>query len=127
MLKKAGWNEGTGLGSHKQGTTTPYVAVATKGTRGIGFESKERPKKLSRNEKMVDTILRGDHDGQHEHMTRQQAEAKRLKEKVLEGRIRSMLRENDYATTSDTNPLTRKRYQKAYPNPLMQEGSLDAS
>jgi hypothetical protein len=60
-------------------------------------------------------------------MTRQQAEAKRLKEKLLEDSIRSMLRENEYATTSDTNPLTRKRYQKSYPNPLMQGDNLDAS
>ena len=125
MLKKAGWDESSGLGAHKQGITTPYVSAATMSARGIGFKSQEPPRQQQKKAKMEDRIAGGTTRNEEGHMTRQQAEAKRLKDKLLEDSIRSMFRESEYAATSDTNPLTRKRYQKFYPNPLMQGDKLD--
>eukprot|EP00890_Picochlorum_soloecismus_P000336 jgi/Picsp_1/1302/NSC_04783-R1_d111 g-patch domain-containing protein len=125
MLRKAGWDEGSGLGAHKQGMTTPYMAVAIKSTQGIGFEPKERPNQRMKKDKMEDKTPGGISREKEGHMTRQQTEARRIKDKLLENSIRSMFRESEYAATSDSNPLTRKRYQNSYPNPLMQGDNLD--
>lgn len=40
LLRKAGWQEGSGLGVNEQGRVTPIQAWLQKGNRGVGFDHK---------------------------------------------------------------------------------------
>jgi predicted ATP-dependent protease len=130
LLRKAGWQEGTGLGATEQGRLVPIVPVQQQGKKGIGKdrrqhsfaegnrqrqdkqESKPHPKDLP-----VPLVLEDPEVKRKRHQQALQAEADQQAEKEL---ARFMYRQFNEFTgpTSDSNPLLRPN-KLTRTNPLL--------
>lgn len=134
LLKKAGWQEGTGLGAANQGVKHPIELAKQRGNRGLGFETKappatneaekQPPAASKRKKSVVDSIVNAELASEDidtkvkRHRAVMLREAEEAKERAIKSYIFRAFSEPSDSATSGNMPTTRNHRLSAL-NPLL--------